>query len=108
MSEADRYLAAWRDYRYRLLRFVLVLGLAPVAFGVLASLVRHLLPERAQFLALDALVVLLIGAAVGSTFALRDWPCPRCGKPYFGSFLRHNPFARKCQSCGLPLGARGP
>lgn len=106
MTELERYARAWREYRFRALRFIAVLASAPAVFVIGAELVQHVVPQRAQFVTLDALLVLCIGAAIGSTFALRGWPCPRCGKPYFGSFLRHNPFARRCQSCDLPLGAR--
>ena len=45
-------------------------------------------------------------------FRLRFFPCPRCGKSYFGSFLaliggydspghRYSLFSKECANCGL-------
>lgn len=90
MSEPERYERAWRNYKWRLVAFLLAwLGL-PIAAPAL--------DDRIGFVWFG---VLWIGSCLGTGFRLSMWRCPRCGHCFFWNFI-HNQFARRCMHCGLP------
>jgi hypothetical protein len=99
MPSVERdYPAAWRDYRRRD-RLMLVYMPAAVPGAVLAGLLlSRRLGTEAAFLV--AWVVMGAGA-VAVSYGLVGWRCPRCGQRFHGTGYS-NPFAKKCQSCGLP------
>src|SRR2546425_663201 len=86
----------------------------PVWLGVLYGffpiliLCVALMDRRPALYALKGLIVLLyIAAVVSIQLTLGFWPCPHCGKPFFGGwrmpatvkwFSRSN---RTCAHCGL-------
>ena len=98
-SLQNDYPAAWHDYRRRSRRVLIAMvacmpvGLAGGAF--LGVWFDNPVPQFAA---------LLLAAAVVGCFnhRLLNWPCPRCGKPFHRDGPWRNPFARRCESCGLP------
>jgi hypothetical protein len=110
VSETDRYLSAWQEYRRRrrALRVAALLGVVLVVLGSLAPDLRWM-----QGLGVLAWIVTLV---VFFTRVSR-WPCPRCGRDFlyrspsdrgpgqnwYGTW----PFAGRCVHCGLPKWAAG-
>ncbi|HJR66276.1 MAG TPA: hypothetical protein VJ802_07580 [Gemmatimonadaceae bacterium] len=45
-----------------------------------------------------------VAASVVAVWAVRSWPCPRCGNPFGG--IRWSLFSERCVSCALPAFAR--
>jgi len=95
------YDAAWRNYRSRRNQFLfLLLGLLPVlTFVGYVTRSLHALWPFTSIVGASWLVLLIIARS-----RLSEWPCPRCGKPFFTRawFSFSDPFVRRCFHCGLP------
>jgi hypothetical protein len=48
-----------------------------------------------------ALVALFFGAAIVGRIRLLNWPCPRCGQPFFAKLWFNNEWADRCMHCRL-------
>jgi len=89
--------------RLRTLLWILY-GLFPVLLGTVAIMDRH--PELYRTKVIIALAYFVPLAIFQS--ALPFWPCPHCGKAFFGgwrsdAFLRFfTTKNRRCQNCGRP------
>lgn len=100
LNDDQRYATAWRSLRTR--RWVLgilVLAGLPV---VMVSL--RLLPEGPGQVAIAGSWMALFTASMIWMAAFR---CPRCGRFFWWTWTRRNPFAQKCLHCGTPTGS-GP
>ena len=96
----DDFHLRWKDYKRRRnqLLFVFV-GYVPImlAFGILSE---KLLQTDKPVYVFGIFWLLLYGVAL---VRYQIFPCPRCGKWFFASWLYHNIFARRCIHCKLPL-----
>ena len=91
---------------FRRTRLVLGVLYALFPFVVLAI---ALMDRRASFYAFKATVALLyIAFVAGIQIALGFWPCPHCGKSFFGGWRMpamirwFSRSGRVCAHCGLP------
>ena len=90
MSERERYERAWRDYKWRLVAFLVAwLGLLIAA------------PALSRRIGLVWFGVVWFGSCIVTSIRLSMWRCPRCSHRFFGSFF-DNKFVRRCMHCGLP------
>ena len=98
------YQRQWQAYRRRrTIVLALMIGtfLGFFPFGVLVATIEQRLFHSDKFF-FPAMVV--YGVAFVLTGAeLRRFPCPRCGKNFFGPVYgrQKNPRGRNCESCGL-------
>jgi hypothetical protein len=106
-DDTGPYAAAWQRYRrWRLAFWVLFLLYLPSLAGVSRAL-GWTRGSGAPIVA-AAIVWMIALAIVG--YPTSNFPCPRCGKPFFRKFddrpgrmsWQRNPFARRCMHCGLP------
>ena len=94
------YPQAWRGYRRRssfaLASFVVAF---PGGLSVSLALVPYFGAKAPPVIA----VLFLAAVAVPCSWRLWQWPCPCCGRPFHGTRSYNNPFAKKCEHCGLSL-----
>lgn len=88
-GETRRYQSQWQAYRARRNWLGLVLCIEFLAFipfmALMERVFRHFVPAgNFAFLAASAIVATLYLFTVSR---LRSFPCPRCGKNYFGGFF---------------------
>jgi hypothetical protein len=96
----DGYESGWRTLRHRRNQLLLAfIGYVPITFAlaVLADKLFHSYKLPFVF-ALSWMLLFAIASIWYSRF-----PCPRCGKPFFSTWLYHNGFARRWVHCKLPL-----
>jgi hypothetical protein len=96
----ETYEGAWRRYRkWRAWSAVLHVGV------VLVMLTFHEAWRGRISLAwaIVGLVALIVAAVL-----LGEWPCPRCGKAFFGPLWWYQCVSRRCYRCGLPKWSVGP
>jgi hypothetical protein len=98
-----QYQSQWQAFRKHRNKIALLLAAEFVAFlpfvALVVSVERHLFSRRnAGFPS-----ALIWGALFAFTgLRLRIFPCPRCGKNFFGGvFGTGNVFGRSCANCGL-------
>lgn len=93
------YGAKWQEYRQLRRRCVLVFG----GFVVLALVVATVSNYYFQtFTPVLALTVLWIPVYIMLGYPFVYWRCPRCNRPFSGSFGYHKGmFCRDCMHCGL-------
>ena len=100
------YSQAWLRYRRTRNQMLFVyLASGPVYFGLLFLMpVRWLVNESIGL----AIVSLILNACTAVVFVVmylrvRNWPCPRCGKPFYSYSERRGLglFTRHCGHCGL-------
>lgn len=98
MHDEQRYAEAWRSLRTR--RWVLgllVIACLPVVVGAV-----RLLPEGPmQASVASAWMALFASSAIW----LASFRCPKCGRFFWWTWTRRNPFAMKCLHCGTPVGS---
>ena len=105
VSGAHQYKGQWQAFRKRQAR---LFGLLVIEFAALIpcvaivdAIVKRLLPvDRLAFVP----AFVLFGAVYVITLTrLRSFPCPRCGKNFYGGFLATSKtvWARNCANCGL-------
>ncbi len=98
------YTNAWNDYKARR-------GLALAAFTcevILIVTAFFLTPHTRGYIAVVAGVFALAIANMFLSYRWTAWPCPKCGKSFFGGG-RVNPIAsitlsaisKKCRRCGV-------
>ena len=94
---------SWRRFaRVRTWLWILYGGF-PILVGLVAVIDKH--PDCYSIKAVIALIY--VGLALALWFKMSFWPCPHCGKPFFGGW--HMPYGvrfftitdRKCAHCGL-------
>jgi hypothetical protein len=97
--------AAWEElrslYRAAGLSFVAIFPGTAAAAALGTWLLDSAVPVVVVWLALVVLFTALSNRVL-------QWPCPRCGEPFFRTWWYHNPFARKCAHCGLRKSASRP
>jgi|SRR6266566_6469716 len=105
VGSARKYERQWRAFRSHRNRIALTLLVEFVAFlpfvAVVAIVERRLLSTDRLFFP----AALLWGALYMATASrLRNYPCPRCGKNFFGGFFATSAtmMGRSCANCGLP------
>ena len=98
-----QYHSQWQAFRKHRNKIALLLAAEFLAFlpfvALVATVERHLFSTgKVAFPA-----ALLWGALYAFTgLRLRTFPCPRCGKNFFGGvFGTGNVFGRSCANCGL-------
>jgi hypothetical protein len=97
--ERERYAAAWRSLRTRRWTLgMLVLACLPVVGAV------RLFPEGPIQVSVAGTWMALLAWSMLWMAAFR---CPRCGRFFWWTWTRRNPFTPKCLHCGTPVGA-GP
>ncbi|MBB5061186.1 hypothetical protein HDF16_005922 [Granulicella aggregans] len=101
---AHKYRCQWqafRSHRNRIAAIMVAEFLGFIPFGALvASTERHFFSTDKMFFP----AMLLWGALYLFTVSrLRNFPCPRCSRNFFGGFFAtpETVFARKCANCGL-------
>lgn len=112
------YEQAWAVLRsgVRLLRVAEGLWLLPIAVFVLGIVAFELVPNTHDWRGpLWAVFLVLLSAVVGirvlADLKLKNFKCPRCGKPFVRlSILQRAPLSAierrfSCQHCNLPVGA---
>ena len=105
-SGAHHYQSQWRAYRKRRVWLAVLVCVEFLAFfpfmGIVEAVARRVFSsDKIAFMA----AFLLFGALylfTGSRF--RSFPCPRCGKNFFGGFFATpaTVLGRNCANCGLP------
>jgi hypothetical protein len=97
------YTSAWDDYRRRRRRLfdIFVGGFAVIALW--SFLFRN---NAIQALAPLILCPIWMLTVIVLSIPLSRFKCPRCGRPFFQTWLYHNAFARKCVHCGLRMWAK--
>ncbi len=100
LDDDHRYAAAWRSLRTRRwVLGVLVLGCLPVVIGAI-----RLSPEGPiQMYVASA----WMAAFVASMIWMAGFRCPSCGRFFWWTWTRRNPFAQRCLHCKTPIGS-GP
>lgn len=100
IKPGDPYYPNWVDLRRRRLAFRLaLLGCLPVTIG-LAVICGMLFDNHQSSFFLVAIPTLLV--LVVLNWRRANWPCPRCGKPFYNSWFVYWPYADNCSHCGLP------
>src|SRR5438874_5759306 len=96
MNRDNYYVHRWRVYRVlSLIRTVVWCGFP--AFLV----IRWIYPDVGRILTRNTGMAWLVTCAIAHVVVMM-WRCPRCGKPFFLSWLKGNFLARRCLHCGLP------
>jgi hypothetical protein len=98
MNDDQRYAAAWRSLRTRRWTLgLLVVACLPVVVGAL-----RLFPE-------GPIQASIAGAWMASFAVSMIWlaafRCPRCGRFFWWTWTRRNPFAQRCLHCGTASGS---
>lgn len=97
MTEDQRYAAAWQSLRARRWTLgILILACLPVVLGA------RILPEGPVQVSVAGIWMALFAASIVWMAAFR---CPRCGRFFWWTWTRRNPFAMKCLHCGTPVGS---
>src|SRR5262245_7527006 len=107
LRPSDPYYPKWRAMRRR----SRILFWGTVGLGFLAVFVSGLLSNLFRDVPREVFFVTASGAsvivAVALSFWSLSWPCPRCGKPFYGSVSLRR-FRDNCPHCGLREYARSP
>jgi hypothetical protein len=93
------YAQAWQDYRRRIRNFFIAWQGGFVAVAALAVVVNALGAPEWTFMALAAA---WMAAFLWTAVRLQQFPCPRCGEPFFRKPFSYWPFSRECRHCSLP------
>jgi hypothetical protein len=100
LGRMDEYEDRWRELKRRRNQLLFAfIGYVPItlAFGVLTERLFH--SDKPGFV--FAILWMLYFGVAG--FRYNVFPCPRCGKWFFGTWFYHNSFARRCVHCKLPI-----
>lgn len=90
---------SWKDYRHRARAFwASALGLFP-AFLLVSWLLNFITQADVLYLLVGLGLFALL---FWTNFRVMNFPCPRCGQPFFHGAGYFNGFARKCVNCKLP------
>src|SRR5258708_6052964 len=109
-AHGDKYQREWQAYRRRRNRLAVYIAAEFLAFLPFVALVATV--ERRLFstgnLAMPA-AICWAGLYLFTGSRLRNFPCPRCGRNFFGGFFATpgNVMGRKCANCGLRKFAGG-
>jgi hypothetical protein len=92
----------------RFVRLRTSLGVLYAAFPIIIVVVAVLDRHPPLYYLRAAVALGYLGAVVLTQSRLNSWPCPRCGRHYFGGWrAAYNPLvwfslsSRKCVHCGL-------
>jgi hypothetical protein len=96
--------SSWDDYRRYRSRFhaiwlggFLVAAVVLFAFGLLGRLAVSIAVVLGPILVSGWLVALL-----ATRLDFREFPCPKCGQPFFCGEWYFYPYRKRCAHCGLP------
>ena len=95
------YVDAWSDYRRRVRWFW---GIWLGGFVLAALLIVALSRTPIFKVAFPIIGAAWIASFIIAAIRIQWFRCPKCHEKFFSSFWYHNPYARKCVHCGLPLG----
>jgi hypothetical protein len=95
----ERGSAEWQRFRFWRRLYWLMFFASPL--WVMAVGIPGQYFFRSDLPAFGAFVVFLAAWSYVA-FQVIDFPCPRCGRPFFRGAFFHNSFGRKCVHCGLP------
>ena len=107
LTEIDThpYRHQWLAYSARRWRLVVLLCIEFLAFIPFMALMEKTLKRafRTGDLAFLAAFLLFGTVYIGTGTRLRSFPCPRCGKNFFGGFFAtpETMLGRNCANCGL-------
>lgn len=101
VKEGDRYYPNWVDMRRRFRDCWLVfIAAGPINFLAMVFL------DVAFGIHSSSIWFSMFGVYAVAMFAMRiwavNWPCPRCGKPFYRSLFVTWTLAGNCLHCGLP------
>lgn len=97
-SDELRYAAAWRSLRTRRWTLgILALFCLPVVMGAV-----HLLPQGPLQASVAGMWMALFAA---SMIWMASFRCPKCGRFFWWTWTRRNPFTMKCLHCRTPVGS---
>jgi len=91
----------WRDYRRRLVQFLLVFPTSVVVMFALGSALWRFAPGEIAERIWGVLLICYAFAVLIAIVRYQAFRCPRCGRRFFMGWYR-NPFATHCLHCGLP------
>jgi hypothetical protein len=96
----DSYDDRWQELkRRRNLALFAFIGYVPITVGFVLLTHNFLQSDKAAF----AFAIAWILFAMVASLRHSMFPCPRCGKWFFSTWLYHNGFARRCVHCKLPI-----
>jgi hypothetical protein len=103
LKPEDPYYAAWVKWRRRRALALQAFFIWFPAGGALSLLLKAAIDTLCSCnLSPFVFLLSLAGIVIGVSIYVTDWPCPRCGKPFYREFLRYSSFADNCLHCGLP------
>jgi hypothetical protein len=106
--EGGPYTATWAEYRRSARQYIAVFLGGPVVVLVVTAGVKGALGERAGNWVFGALWLAMMALLARGSYKHFNWPCPRCGEPFFRKVATKNSFTRRCLHCALPKWASGP